>query len=72
MPYADMPGAYWGLFGPGYTPRRTEYDLAAAAGRIRASGWPQAEQIAVENILTVPPADEAIEFFERIAAAEER
>jgi putative phosphoesterase len=72
MPYADMPGAYWGLFGPGYVQRRTDYDLEAAAERIRASEWPQAEQSAAENVLKVPTADEAVDFFERMAAAEER
>jgi len=72
MPYADMPGAYWGLFGPGFTQRHTVYDLEAAAERIRASGWPQAQQIAVENVLTVPKADDAIDFFERMAAADAR
>jgi putative phosphoesterase len=71
MPYGET-GAHWGLFGPGYAPRRTEYDLEAAAERIRTSEWPQAEQIAAENVLTVPSADEAIEFFEGIAAAESR
>jgi putative phosphoesterase len=70
MPYANLPGAYWGLFGPGYTQRLTEYDMEAAAERIRRSAWPQAEQVAAENVLTVPPADEAIDFFERMAAAE--
>jgi putative phosphoesterase len=72
MPYADAPGAYWGLFGPDYTPRRTEYDLASAAERIRASEWPQAVVIAEQNVLTVPSGDEAIAFFESIAAAESR
>jgi putative phosphoesterase len=72
MPYADLPGAYWGSFGPDYAPRRTEYDLAAAAERIRASEWPQAAVIAEANVLTVPSAEEAIVFFESIAAAESR
>jgi putative phosphoesterase len=70
MPYADIPGAYWGMFGPGFAQRHTVYDLDAAAERIRASGWPQAQQIAAENVLTVPKADDAIEFFERMAAAD--
>jgi putative phosphoesterase len=72
MPYADMPGAYWGMFGPGFTQRHTLYDLEAAAERIRQSEWPQAAQIAAENVLTVPSADEAIDFFERMAAVDER
>jgi putative phosphoesterase len=70
MPYADAPGAYWGMFGPGFRQRHTTYDLEVAAERIRASQWPQAAQIAAENVLTVPSADEAIEFFERMAAAD--
>jgi putative phosphoesterase len=72
MPYADMPGAYWGMFGPGFTQRHTVYDLDAAAERIRATGHPQAATIAAENVLTIPKADEAIDFFERMAAADER
>lgn len=72
MPYADTAGAYWGMFGPGFTQRHTAYDLEAAAERIRGSAWPQAEEIAAENVLRVPSADEAIDFFERMAAAAER
>ena len=72
MPYADMPGAYWGMFGPGFSQRHTMYDLEGAAERIRGSDWPQAAEIAAENVLTVPRADEAIDFFERMAAADER
>jgi putative phosphoesterase len=72
MPYAAAPGAYWGLFGPGYAPRHTEYDLGAAAERILASGWPLAEEIVAENVLTVPSAEEALDVFEKRAAAEER
>ncbi len=70
MPYAEVPGAYWGLFGPGFAQRHTPYDLEAAARRIRESGSPQAAQIAAENVLTVPNPEEAVEFFERMAAAE--
>lgn len=70
MPYAAMPGAYWGMFGPGFQQRHTMYDLEAAAERIRASAWPQAAEIAAQNVLTVPKADEAIEFFEKMAAAD--
>jgi putative phosphoesterase len=72
MPYAAMPGAYWGMFGPGFEQRHTVYDLEAAAERIRGSDWPQAAEIAAENVLTVPTADEAIDFFERMAAVDER
>jgi hypothetical protein len=72
MPYADVPGAYWGMFGPGFEQRHTVYDFEAAADRIRASAWPQAAVIADENVLRVPGADEAIDFFERMAASDDR
>jgi putative phosphoesterase len=71
MPYAEAPGAYWGLFGPGFEQRHTTFDLEAAADRIRASAWPQAEDVARENVLTVPRADEAIDFFERLAVLDD-
>jgi predicted phosphodiesterase len=71
MPYADHPGAYWGLFGPDFEQRHTSYDLQAAAERIRGSEWPQSERTAAENVLTVPSADEAIDFFERMAAEDD-
>lgn len=67
----DAPHA-WGMFGPGFEQRHTLYDLEAAAERIRGSAWPQAAEIATENVLTVPTADDAIDFFERMAAADER
>ncbi len=64
MPYADQPGAYWLLLEPGSCEfRRTAYDLEAAARVVRASGYPQAQQFAEENLLTVPKAEEAIEIF---------
>jgi putative phosphoesterase len=71
MPYADTPGAYWGTFGPGFEQRHTLYDFEAAAERIRGSAWPQAAEVAEENVLKVPPAEEAIDFFERMALIEE-
>jgi ribosomal 30S subunit maturation factor RimM/predicted phosphodiesterase len=46
MPYANEPGAYWALFGPGVELRRTPYDTAATRDAIVATGipteWPQA------------------------------
>jgi len=69
MPYADRPGAYWLLLDPqGVEFRRTEYDLEAAAQQVRESGYPQAQEFAAENVLKVPTATEAIEYFERMAA----
>ena len=72
MAYAGAPGAYWGLFGPGFEQRRTAYDLEAAAARIRTSGWEKADRFAAENVVSVPDPDEAVDFFEKVAAAEDR
>ena len=69
MPYEAQPGAYWALVGPGVELRRTEYDLGEAAAAVRASGFPEAEEHAAENVLTVPTAEEATEQFERMALA---
>jgi putative phosphoesterase len=69
MPYADRPGAYWLLLEPqGVEFRRTEYDTEIAAQQVRTSGYPQAEEFAAENLLKVPTAVEATEYFERMAA----
>jgi hypothetical protein len=58
MPFG-RPGAYWLLIHDDVELRRTEYDLDAAARRIRASSYPQAEQFAATNILN-PPSEETI------------
>ncbi len=68
MPYADRPGAYWMLLDTqGIEFRRTEYDLEQAAQQVRASGYPQADEFADENLLKVPSAEEAMEYFESLA-----
>jgi putative phosphoesterase len=70
MPYGE-PGAYWLLLGPGspsgIEPRRTPYDLEAAAARVRATGYPQAEDFAERSILRPPPEAEMVERFEKLA-----
>ena len=63
MPYEATPGAYWALLDDGVEMRRTDYDLAAAANRVRGSGHPQAEELAAENILQVPSRAEALAIF---------
>jgi predicted phosphodiesterase len=67
MPYEAQPGAYWALLGPGVELRRTDYDLEAAAEAIRATGFPAADELAAENVLTVPSAEVATEQFEAMA-----
>jgi putative phosphoesterase len=57
MPFGE-PGAYWLLLGPDVELRRTPYDLAAAAARIRGTAYPQADEFAAHNVLQ-PAAEEA-------------
>jgi predicted phosphodiesterase len=68
MPYEAAPGAYWALLGPGVELRRTDYDREAAAELFRASGHPEAEELARENVLTVPSRAEALAAFEPLVA----
>lgn len=66
MPYGD-PGAYWLLLGPNVSLRKTNYDLEDAAELVRKSGYPMAQDFADNNVLKPAAAQEAIEFFERMA-----
>jgi predicted phosphodiesterase len=64
-PNAEEPGAYWTLLGPDVSFRHTRYDLAGVAAAVRASGFPR-PGFAEENILTVPPPDEAERRLEQV------
>ena len=65
MPFAE-PGAYWLLIDADIHFQRTEYDLSAAADRIRRSGYPQAEQFASGNILAPPSENQMLEAFTKV------
>jgi len=65
MPF-EKPGAYWLLLGPGVQMRRTAYDLARAAERIRGTSYPQAQEFAANNVLQPPSEEEMVEAFTRI------
>ena len=62
MPFGE-PGAYWLRIGPGVELRRTPYDLAAAAERIRATTYPQADEFAARYVLNPPSASEMLALF---------
>jgi len=63
MPFGE-PGACWLLLGEGVEVRRTAYDLAAAAERVRATDCPGAEELA--RGLLAPPAEQSmVELFEK-------
>jgi len=66
MPYEGEAAAFWALLGPDVELRRTSYDAAAFAARVRASGIPEAADLA-EGLEHPPGAAEANEFFEKMA-----
>ena len=66
MPFGD-PSAYWLLLGPDVKLRRTDYDLAKAADRIRATNYPLANEFADRNILQPPSEAEMLEMFAKAA-----
>jgi len=53
-PYEDEPAAYWLWLGPGAELRRTDYDLAAAIERLRASGLPELDELVLRESLLEP------------------
>jgi putative phosphoesterase len=64
MPFGE-PGAYWLLLGPGVELRRTDYDLHAAAARIRASAYPQPDEFVAQNLLQPPTEQQMLQMFEK-------
>jgi predicted phosphodiesterase len=64
MPFGEA-GAYWLLLGPGVELRRTDYDIARAAARIRETKYPQAEDFAARNVLRPPSEVAMLEAFGR-------
>jgi hypothetical protein len=62
MPFGE-PGAFWLLLGPDVQLRRTEYDLAEAARRIRATEYPKADEFAARNVLQPPTEQEILDAF---------
>lgn len=66
MPFGE-PGADWLLLGPDVQLRHTTYDLEAAAARVRASGYPQAEEFAAGSILRPPTEAAMLEAFTAVS-----
>jgi putative phosphoesterase len=64
MPFGS-PGADWLLLGPDVELRRTAFDLAQAAERVRKTKYPQAEDFAARNILRPPSEEEMLKVFTR-------
>ena len=65
MPFGE-PGAYWLLLGPDVRLRRTLYDFNQAAERIRNTEYPQAEEFAVQGVLTPPSEEKMLEVYKPV------
>ncbi len=66
MPFGAA-GADWLLLGPDIAMRHTDYDLEAAAERVRQSGYPEAESFAATSILAPPAAATMLDRFTLVA-----
>jgi predicted phosphodiesterase len=64
MPFGP-PGAHWMVLGPGVEFRHTIYDLQRAADRVRASGYPGAEDFAAKYVLQAPSEEDMLKVFEQ-------
>jgi predicted phosphodiesterase len=64
MPFGK-PGAYWLSLGPDVQLRHTFYDLAKAAGLIRATSYPQAHDFAAYNVMQPPSETGMLEAFSK-------
>jgi predicted phosphodiesterase len=62
MPFGE-PGADWLLLGPGIELKHTSYDLALAAGLVRASDYPDAGNFIKRTLLNPPAEKEMLELF---------
>jgi putative phosphoesterase len=71
MPYQGKPvGAFWLLLGVGgVSLRRSDYDLDRTVRQIRATGYPDAEDMA-EILLEPPDPERVADFFEQRAAGD--
>jgi predicted phosphodiesterase len=66
MPFGQ-PGADWLLLSPDVELRHTSYDLASAADRIRATGYPQADDYARRSVLAPPSEEEMARAFAHVS-----
>ena len=66
MPFGP-PGADWLLLTGDVELRHTRYDFAAAARRVRATAYPQAEEFAAGNIVCPPSEEEMARAFAEVS-----
>ena len=65
MPFGD-PGACWLLLGPDVQLRRTNYDLDAAAARLRQSKFPGVDQFVERQVLHPPAEAQMLEAYSKV------
>jgi putative phosphoesterase len=71
MPYEGIPGAYWLLVRDGEPePRQTRYDADAAEAAIRATGYPEADDLVADCLRGGVAPDEAARVLEGFATSE--
>ena len=63
MPFQHPAGAFWLMLGPDVQLCHTPYDLTAAADRVRATKYPQADDFAARYILDPPSETDMLEAF---------
>jgi putative phosphoesterase len=68
LPYEGGPGAYWAVLGGDVELRRTAYDVSEAMERIRATGFPGADDMFVDSVVRPVSGDDVTAYFERVAA----
>jgi hypothetical protein len=68
MPYEGAAAAFWLLVADGEPdPRRTDYDVAAAIAAMRATGFPDFEELIRESLVEPVTAAAVAEHFENAA-----
>jgi predicted phosphodiesterase len=70
MPYEGERGAFWLLVADGEPElRHTDYDVDAAVAVLRASGFPDVDELIRESLLEPVPADVVARYFEERATS---
>ena len=66
----DALGAQWAILGPDVELRQTDYDRQAAYDQFKQTHWYATDRgnFLVENLLTPPTRDEALDFFDTYSA----
>jgi diadenosine tetraphosphatase ApaH/serine/threonine PP2A family protein phosphatase len=68
MPYEGEAAAFWLLLNPEVDLRRTAYDIEAAAAEMRATGFPDIDELMLrESLLEPTDPDRVARYFEDLA-----